>query len=237
MKTTKKKILINLKNQFETIYGMNYQVRNTAAYVEKYLLKLRFLGITYAGWEKVPFLAAGIVTLVAGGEAFYNYTRNANTQVLTEILFAYGVVMVLLFVFFHIYGIKNKKQQIQIQLVDYLENYLANRLLRTKEGTQDAKVLNDSMEAAFIEGNARNEELKDVILKEEKDIENPVKEKPSEDMDLLCQLLRNMDSDQKSKNGSSVQEQIAVSDEGEEESEEEDPNIALLEEFVQSFLA
>ena len=43
MKTTKKKLLLNLKNQFETIYGMDYQVRNIAAYVDKYLLKMRFL--------------------------------------------------------------------------------------------------------------------------------------------------------------------------------------------------
>ena len=52
MKTTKKKLLLNLKNQFETIYGMDYQVRNIAAYVDKYLLKMRFLGVSYSSWEK-----------------------------------------------------------------------------------------------------------------------------------------------------------------------------------------
>lgn len=46
MKTTRKKVMINLKNQFETIYGMDYQVRNIAAYVDKYLLKLRFIGFS-----------------------------------------------------------------------------------------------------------------------------------------------------------------------------------------------
>lgn len=73
MKTTKKKLLLNLKNQFETIYGMDYQVRNIAAYVDKYLLKMRFLGVSYSSWEKAPFLSVGLATLLAGGELFYGY--------------------------------------------------------------------------------------------------------------------------------------------------------------------
>ena len=52
MKTTKKKVMINLKNQFEAMYEMNSGVKNMDAYVDKYLLKLRFLGITYANWGK-----------------------------------------------------------------------------------------------------------------------------------------------------------------------------------------
>lgn len=134
MKTTRKKLMINLKNQFETIYGMNYQVKNIDAYVDKYLLKLQFLGLPLASWEKVPFLTAGIATLVAGGEAFYGYVTKMEAGIQVEILFSYGMVLVCLFVFFHIFGIKSKKQQIHIQLVDYLENYLANRLSRTNVG-------------------------------------------------------------------------------------------------------
>lgn len=265
MKTTRKKVMINLKNQFETIYGMDYQVRNIAAYVDKYLLKLRFLGFSFSTWEKVPFLTAGVATLLAGGGLFYGYMKGKSMREQVEILFAYGMVLVCLFVFFHIFGIKSRKEQMQIQLVDYLENYLTNRLIRTKEGSRELKLLDEDMEAAFMEGAARNRELKDVILEEEKqNKEEGAGQKiqetevvktvdKEEDIDMLKRLIREMEASQKKDSN----EMIAVSREEEleksgvyhenTEKEAEDPvcargdseesEIELLEEFVQSFLA
>ena len=197
MKTTRKKVMINLKNQFETIYGMDYQIRNIAAYVDKYMLKLRFMGFSYSAWEKVPFLTAGFATLLAGGGLFYGYMTGVKKQSQIEILFSYGVILVCLFVFFHIFGIKSKKEQMQIQLVDYLENYLTNRLIRTKEANQQIKLLDDEMEAAFIEGTAKNSDLKEVILEEEKKREAEKQRVNDstieEDMDMLKRLLRDLD--------------------------------------------
>ncbi len=243
MKTTKKKIMLNLKNQFETIYDMGYQVRNTGAYVDKYLLKLKFMGFSYAAWEKAPFLAAGLVTLLAGAEAFYGYTVHTPMASQIEILFSYGVVLVCLFVFFHIFGVKSKQQQMQIQLVDYLENYLANRLLRTKD---EVKILDEEMESAFMEGAARNPDLKKAILQEEKESEAPAAKESDEDMEMLRRLLREMESNKKDREKAEAQreteKQIAAS--REKQTAEEmgagiagDSEIELLEEFVQSFLA
>lgn len=259
MKMTKKKVLLNLKNQFETIYGMEYQVKNTSAYVEKYLMKLKFLGMSYHTWEKAPFLSAGIVTLIAGTEMFYAYIQGAVGETIIEIFFAYGITMACFYVFYHIFGVKNKKDQIQIQLVDYLENYLANRLLRTKN---TEKVLNHSMEEAFMDGAVENDEIKREILKEEKDIakemtrnesrkkkkereketENiPSKDSFEEDMDMLRQLVKEMEE----KHGQSEPEgkkDWLYDEEGESQiaasvDDIKDPNLELLEEFVQSFLA
>lgn len=212
MKTTKKKSMINLKQQFETIYEMNYSVRNVNAYVDKYLLKLRFLGGSFFFWEKAPALSAATVTLIAGGCAFYTYTIGGSTAILVEILFAYSVVLACLFLFYHIFGIKSKKQQIQIQLVDYLENYLTNRVTKYQENSKEWKVLNSTMEEAFMQGVVKNEALKQVILEEEKE----------------SQRSRTT-SYGKNDLEKAVQQEIAVSKEPSE--------IELLEEFVQSFLA
>lgn len=212
MKTTKKKIMINLKNQFETIYGMDYRVRNVSAYVDKYLLKLRFMGITYSAWERVPALSAGVATLIAVGTAFYTYSTNGGTTTLIEILFSYGIVLACLFMFFHIFGIKSKKQQMQIQLVDYLENYLINRMIKNQESSKELKLLDASMEEAFMEGTAKNDELKAVILKEEKE---------KEECDSLEVSEQSEDVN--------AEKEIAAS--------KEMSDMDLLEEFVQSFLA
>lgn len=250
MKMTKKKVLLNLKNQFETIYGMDYQVKNTSAYVEKYLLKLKFLGFPYHTWEKAPFLSAGLVTLLAGMELFYEYMQGAAGRRIVEIFFAYGITLACFYVFYHIFGVRNKKAQIQIQLVDYLENYLANRLLRTKN---TEKVLNKTMENAFMDESVENEKIRKEILIAEKDIarekkqqehkeleKNVPKDSFEEDMDMLRQLVKNME--EKHRQTEKEEKNWLYDEEGESqiaasEDDIKDPNLELLEEFVQSFLA
>ncbi len=196
MNTTKKKMMIHLKQQFETIYGMEYNVRNVDAYVDKYLLKLRFMGLSYSFWEKAPALSAGIATLIAGGMAFYTYSVKSGAAEMTEIVFAYGIVLSCLFVFAHIFGVKSKKQQMHIQLVDYLENYLINRVAKGQTATRDSKVLEEIAEDAFIEGVAKNDELKRVVLEKEKEIaaskeepEAPEKMKQT-DVELLEEFVQ-----------------------------------------------
>lgn len=246
MKTTRKKVMINLKNQFETIYGMDYQVRNITAYVDKYLLKLRFIGFSFSTWEKIPFLSAGVVTLLTVGGIFYGYMTKVKSMVQVEILFAYGTVLACLFIFFHIFGIKSKKQQIQIQLVDYLENYLTNRLTRTKEANKEWKTLDADVENAFMEGTAgKKEPVLDQTINMEEDVE------------MLKRLIREVETGKESKDSGQAavstnqseaetedykdieqadsEKEIAAAKEAEKNPEESE--IELLEEFVQSFLA
>ena len=238
MKTTRKKVMLNLKNQFETIYGMNYQVRNTAAYVDKYLLKLRFVGFSFSSWEKLPFLSAGIVTLLAVSGIFYGYMTKVESMAQIEILFAYGTVLACLFIFFHIFGIKSKKQQMQIQLVDYLENYLANRLIRTKEGNKELELLDADVENAFMENSAGKKSAEQTANMEE-------------DMEMLKRLIREVETgkeeksekppvkgsgyskEESDKNEEGSGQEVAAAKEGEPGEAE----IELLEEFVQSFFA
>ncbi len=230
MKTTKKKLLLNLKNQFETIYGMNYQVRNIAAYVDKYLLKMRFLGMSYSSWEKAPFLSVGIATLLAGGELFYGYWTGQPKALFVEIGFAYGAICVCEFVLYHLCAVHNKRQQIHIQLVDYLENYLTNRLMRSLAGNEQLKMLDADMEAAFMDGSVKSKEIKNVILEEEKKNERKEKKKAEqeklqepykgeedteEDMEMLKRLLREMGKRQTSDNdktGQNIEDDVVSQD-------------------------
>ncbi len=254
MKTTRKKLLMNLKNQFETIYGMNYQVRNISAYVDKYLLKMRFLGLSFSTWERVPFLSVGIATMIAGGEAGYCYWTKQPAVLYAEIGFSYGAYCVMQFVAYQACSVRNRRQQIHIQLVDYLENYLTNRLIRTKVGNEDVKVLDAEMEAAFMEGKAKTKELKNVILEEDK-AKTRKKEKvkkqeeTEEDMEMLKRLLRDMGNKSQAGGENLTEHDIAdeagvkktakdnAVDEVAAGEEMEQSDIELLEEFVQSFLA
>ena len=141
MNTTKKKSMINLKKQYEAMYEMDCHVHNVDAYVEKYILKLRFMGMSFSFWERMAPLSEGVVTLIVAVTAFYTYRSGGEASIYVEIIFSYGVVLACLFLFFHIFGIKSKKQQMQIQLVDYLENYLTNRVARVQEDTRENRMI------------------------------------------------------------------------------------------------
>ncbi len=169
MKTTKNKMMIHLKNQFEAMYGMNCSVRNVAAYVDKYLLKLRFLGGSFSFWEKVPILSAGLITLVTATSMFYIHYMGGKTNASGEILFSYGIVLVCLFMFSHIFGIKSKKEQMQIQLVDYLENYLMNRMTKNQDYSKEQMIM--EMEDSVMKKVNENEEMSHVVLEEDKELE------------------------------------------------------------------
>lgn len=223
MKTTRKKVMIHLRNQFEAIYGMDYQVRNIKAYIEKYLLKMRFLGFTYTEWEKFPKVTIGIVSLFAVCEGFYSYWFGQTQEVLLEILFAYGIVLVSLFIFHHIFGIKEKQEHIQIQLEDYLENYLTNRLIR-KQTSQAIET-----EHFAIEQNENPEKENLVAVTEPTFAEDDLQRARETDMEMLKQLIKEMDEKSKARNN-----EVAVAKEGEEANASD---LALLEEFVQSFFA
>ena len=265
MKTTKKKLLISLKNQYEAMYGMDCQIRNTSAYLDKFLLKLKFMGISYAGWERVPFLSAGMAVLLAVAGIFYGYVKGAKGQAQMEILFSCGIVLACLFIFFHIYGIKSKKLQIQIQLVDYLENFMTNRLNRVREGREEMGSRSGSVQNLETELSADGIELSDAPDFDEPDM--------VEDMEMLKRLLSQVEYGKKrektEENENPAKEDVPLQDDREENErnsdteritaqiaasqEEEEPfpdvtyeafskepeesELELLEEFVQSFLA
>lgn len=224
MKTTKKKVMLNLKNQFEAMYDMNSKVRNMDAYVEKYLLKLRFLGFTYSSWEKLPFLTAGMVIILAAMGAFYGYVGHASNEYYVDISFVSGITLACLFLFFHIFGIKMRKQQIHIQLVDYLENYLANRLAKTRETKNQLDMSDEEIDQAYIEG--KNDAINEINSGSLHDTSENAGSTAEEDMDMLKRLLKEMDGRRRE----GVSGEVAAAS-------EEQSDIELLEEFVQSFLA
>lgn len=213
MKTTKKKLLVNLKNQFEAMYGMDCQVRNTEAYVDKYLLKLRFLGLSFLTWEKIPFLSAGIAVLLTVAGIFYGYIRNENPRAQAEILSACGVVLACLFIFFHIYGIKSKKSQIQIQLVDYLENYMTNRLTRVREGREEKEEIVSKSDGAEYVPEEDNSEQPDHVPEEAADhkasisMEGDESASIEEDMEMLKRLLAQVEHGE-TKNAQSREQRV-----------------------------
>ena len=146
----------------------------------------------------------------------------------------------------------SKKSQIQIQRVDYLENYMTNRLTRNREGGQGKEETSLKGMETDTEEREISQEMKEIEKSEMQNMDstskNTEQNSMEEDMEMLKRLLSQVE------NGESQTEKltsrIAASEEELKENEvfpdvtyeafskqPEESELELLEEFVQSFLA
>lgn len=158
---------------------------------------------------------------------FYGYIKSVASREQVETLFACGIVLACLFIFFHIYGIKSKKSQIQIQLVDYLENYMTNRLTRVRESREEkGNVVLQGNESSHMPGEkifglSDTESLAELPPKtQDGESVNQAEERGIEDdMEMLKRLLAEVEHDGRKNDRSRDQK---------EETDEEEPQTERL---------
>ncbi len=133
MATTNNKLLKQCKLKFSHCYQLNNGVANVPIFVEKFLTRLSLgpfsFGMLYhiSGhllMLSVIFSGMGVCRSIVAGSMF------------GQILPFYICIMIELYVYFSvaaIVDIKQKRKALKINLIDYLENHLSNRMQVTKE--------------------------------------------------------------------------------------------------------
>ena len=133
MATTNNKLLKQCKLKFGHCYQLNNGVANVPIFVEKFLTRLSLgpfsFGMLYhiSGhllMLSVIFSGMGVCRSIVAGSMF------------GQILPFYICIMIELYVYFSvaaIVDIKQKRKALKINLIDYLENHLSNRMQVTKE--------------------------------------------------------------------------------------------------------
>ena len=133
MATTGNKLLKQCKLKFTHCYQLNNGVANVPIFVEKFLTGLSFgpfsFGVLYhiSGHMlmlSVIFSGMGVCRSIVAGSMF------------GQILPFYICIMVEMYVYFStaaIVDIKQKRKALKINLIDYLENHLSNRMQVTRE--------------------------------------------------------------------------------------------------------
>ena len=133
MATTNNKLLKQCKLKFSHCYQLNNGEANVPIFVEKFLTRLSLgpfsFGMLYhiSGhllMLSVIFSGMGVCRSIVAGSMF------------GQILPFYICVMIELYAYFSvaaIVDIKQKRKALKINLIDYLENHLSNRMQVTKE--------------------------------------------------------------------------------------------------------
>ncbi len=132
MATTDNKLLKQCKLKFTNCFQLNNGVANVPIFVEKFLCRLAIGPFSFEGLYhmtgqlmllSVIFSGVGVCRSIIAGSMF------------GEILPFYICCMMELYLYFVLstmLDLKGKRQTLKINLIDYLENHLSNRMVMTK---------------------------------------------------------------------------------------------------------
>ena len=147
MKSTRKKALVEIRKRYEELSYLDVSIRDTRSFVEKYIYKLK-LGKSYvSSWNSfcsnMMILAAGTGLIGTWWEYRAGSSVFASAQIGMWGIVACGVMQMV----YNIFNTQRKCEMLSAELVNYMNNSLANRLKREQE---------KQMENSIQERDARN---------------------------------------------------------------------------------
>lgn len=173
MSSTENKLLKQCKLKFVNCFQMNAGVANIPVFVDKFLNRIRFLGITIPGFHHL----SGQLTLLsvfAGGIGICKGIIEGET--FGQILPFYILGFLGLYLYFSVTSLvdmQTKRDVLRTNLVDYLENHMVNRLSLNLEEAEKEEQMKEREEkpadkkeiASKIKafGKAEEEELEELL--------------------------------------------------------------------------
>lgn len=128
MTTTEVDVLYQCKKKFSNCYRLHNGVLNVPVFVDKYLSKMKMGKFYVSTWKHFSGQLVLLSVFAAGLGACLGIM---DGKTLGEILPFYIVSMLDLYIYFAVSGfvdIEEKKKVLRINLVDYLENHMGNKL-------------------------------------------------------------------------------------------------------------
>ncbi|TCL57211.1 hypothetical protein EDD76_10973 [Kineothrix alysoides] len=128
MSSTNNKFLKQCKLKFAHCYQLNEGVSNIPIFVDKFISRVSFMGISLTGFKHLSGQLM-LLSIVAAGAGACREIVSGET--VGKVLPYYIISFLGLYVFFSISGlvdIQGKRERLKVNLVDYLENHMANKL-------------------------------------------------------------------------------------------------------------
>lgn len=173
MSTTENKLLKQCKLKFINCFELNMGVSNIPIFVDKFINKIRFLGITVTSLGHI----SGQLMLLSVFAAGVGICKGIiEGQTLGELLPYYIISMLGLYIYFSIASlvdIRTKKKVLKTNIIDFLENHMVMRL---NQAAIDVK-LEQAKEEVTVQEEKVKKQLKPMFSKkEEQELEELLKE-------------------------------------------------------------
>lgn len=144
MAATEVALLCQCKRKFSNCYRLHNGILNVPVFVEKFLNKMKMGRFTVLTWKHISGQLILLSVFTAGLGACQGIIEG-NT--LGEILPFYIISMFDLYLYFAISGfvdITEKKRVLKINLVDYLENHMGNKIEDLEESIRKLEELEEN---------------------------------------------------------------------------------------------
>ena len=175
MSSTENKLLKQCKLKFANCFQMNEGVANIPVFVDKFLNRIHFCGITLSGFHHLSGQLM-LLSVFAGGIGAYEGIIKGESmkQILPFYIFSF-FGLYLYFSITSFIDIQAKRRILKTNLIDYLENHMVNRLNLNVEEIRRLDRAADGTDKSFEKeertgktkgfGKAEQEEL-EALLKE-----------------------------------------------------------------------
>lgn len=128
MGQTKNKLLRKLKLKFETFFKLDINVNSVDTFVDKSINNHKVFGILLISWEKLSGQLSIVCGLISVISALLGLFMGIDNVWILGVFSAGLISCGLLILFENLLNKKEKKEIIRINILDYLGNYLKNRL-------------------------------------------------------------------------------------------------------------
>lgn len=170
----KSKFLKQCKLKFINCYQLSGEVSNIPVFVDKSISKISFLGISMTGLHHLSGQFILLSVVAAGAGACYEITQG---ETVGKILPYYVVSFLGLYVYFSITGlvdIAGKKERLKVNLVDYLENHMANKLKQSEIDWEE--LTGETLSASKAKGRKKGKKKKEKDVADEKEKKRSLRE-------------------------------------------------------------
>lgn len=165
---TENKQLKQFKLKFQNCYQMNGDVPNIAVFVDKFISNLSVSFFSLSGLRQIASQLIMLFVFLSGIGACLGIIAG---EVLLHILPYYFLGIAGLYLYFSVSSlvdIQRRKENLKINLMDYLENHMVNRLKNNKE-EEEEKEQRENKEKPMIQEFAKIQERKEAAGEEAKE--------------------------------------------------------------------
>ncbi len=134
------KLMKLIKLKFETCYQLRIGVHNVESFVDKYVYRYRVMGVLLTTWENLSGQVLILSMLYGTAIVVSAIVTGVSQEVLFIHFFTAIAVCAVLVLMDSINNLSVKRKRLQINIVDYLDNYLKIRLENEMIKTEDSQI-------------------------------------------------------------------------------------------------
>ena len=128
MGNTQNRLLKYIKLKFGSYYKLNMRPQDTRALTRHYMYKCKTGFLSVTTWIQLSKLAAGAIGIVALGYMLFLIWENAAVSRIATILCCALIGVGLVYIQHRVYDFSEKRDMLEWYLLDYLENFLKNKI-------------------------------------------------------------------------------------------------------------